>query len=175
MKIIILNGSPRKGNTVTAINAFVEGAKENNEIEILDTDRLNVSPCKGCGACQCYKGCVATDDSNSVVDKIISADLIVFATPVYWWGMTAQLKTVLDKCYCKGAYIKGKKLGTLIVGGSPVDHKEYRMINEQIECIAEYLNCQILFSKSFYANAKDELSKNQAALAELTALGTALN
>ena len=58
MKVIIINGSARKGNTLTAIEAFVKGASEKNEIEIIEPDKLNIAPCKGCGACQCSKGCV---------------------------------------------------------------------------------------------------------------------
>ena len=105
MKILVLNGSPRKGNTLTAINSFVKGVSCEHEVEVVDTYKLDVSPCTGCRACQCYKGCVAKDDSNMIVDKIVDADLLVFATPVYWWGITAQLKMVIDKCYCKGAYL----------------------------------------------------------------------
>ena len=58
MKIVIINGSARKGNTLTAINAFIKGAAEKNEIEVIAPDKLHISPCKGCGACQCHKGCV---------------------------------------------------------------------------------------------------------------------
>ena len=43
-------------------------------------------------------GCVAADDTNRVIDSLVDADMIVFGTPVYWWGMTAQLKLVIDKC-----------------------------------------------------------------------------
>ena len=78
MKILVLNGSPRKGNTLTAIDAFVEGVSNKHELEVVDTYKLNVSPCMGCGACQCYKGCVAKDDSNMIVDKIVEADVVVF-------------------------------------------------------------------------------------------------
>ena len=56
MKIVIINGSARRGNTLTAIDAFIKGASEKNEIEIIQPDRLHIAPCKGCGACQCYKG-----------------------------------------------------------------------------------------------------------------------
>ena len=56
MKIVIINGSARKGNTLTAINAFIKGALEKNEIEIIEPDKLNIAPCKGCGVCQCSKG-----------------------------------------------------------------------------------------------------------------------
>ena len=115
MKILVLNGSPRKGNTLTAINSFVKGVSCEHEVEVVDTYKLDVSPCTGCRACQCYKGCVAKDDSNMIVDKIVNADLLVFATPVYWWGITAQLKMVIDKCYCKGAYLKNKSKVNSIV------------------------------------------------------------
>lgn len=83
MKIVIVNGSPRKGNTYSAINAFVEGAKDNNDIEVIDSYKLKISPCVACGTCECYKGCVAKDDSNPTVDKLVNADMIIFATPVY--------------------------------------------------------------------------------------------
>ena len=69
MKIVIINGSARKGNTLTAINAFIKGASEKNEIEIIEPDKLHIAPCKGCGACQCYKGCIAQDDTNPTIDK----------------------------------------------------------------------------------------------------------
>ena len=79
MKVIIINGSARKGNTLTAIEAFVKGASEKNEIEIIEPDKLNIAPCKGCGACQCSKGCVDKDDTNPTIDKIAAADMILFA------------------------------------------------------------------------------------------------
>ena len=55
MKIVIINGSARKGNTLAAINAFIKGASEKNKIEIIEPDKLNIAPCKGCGVCQCSK------------------------------------------------------------------------------------------------------------------------
>ncbi len=55
MKIVIINGSARKGNTLAAINAFIKGASEKNEIEIIEPDKLNIAPCKGCGVCQALR------------------------------------------------------------------------------------------------------------------------
>ena len=78
MKIVIINGSARKGNTLTAINAFIKGASEKNEIEIIEPDKLNIAPCKGCGVCQCSKGCVDKDDTNPTIDKIAAADMRFF-------------------------------------------------------------------------------------------------
>lgn len=171
MKIVILNGSARKGNTYACIQAFAEGAKNGNVIEIIETDKVNVSPCKGCGACGCTKGCVAQDDSNAVVDQIVSADLIVFASPIYWWGLTAQLKTVIDKCYCKAAYLKNKKVGLVLCAGAPTDDVEYELIRKQFAEMCEYLSWDMEFFKPFYAMEKDALVNNPEALNEMKVLG----
>lgn len=171
MKIVIINGSARKGNTLTAIQAFVRGAEEKNEIEIIAPDQLQIAPCKGCGVCQCHKGCVDKDDTNPTIDKITAADMILFATPVYWWGMTAQLKQVIDKCYCRGLQLKEKKVGVIVVGGSPVDNVQYELIRKQFECMGSYLSWDILFQKSYYANARDELGKDEEIIQELENIG----
>lgn len=171
MKIVIINGSARKGNTLTAIESFAKGASEKNEIEMIAPDQLKIASCKGCGACQCYKGCVDQDDTNPTIDSIAAADMIVFATPVYWWGISAQLKLIIDKCYCRGMQLKGKKVGVIVVGGSPVENIQYELIRKQFQCMADYLSWDLLFHKSYYATGKTELSKNEAAVAELVQLG----
>nr|WP_278733040.1 flavodoxin family protein [Mediterraneibacter faecis] len=165
------NGSARKGNTLTAINAFIKGASEKNEIEIIEPDKLNIAPCKGCDVCQCSKGCVDKDDTNPTIDKIVAADMILFATPVYWWGMSAQLKLIIDKCYCRGLQLKNKKVGTIVVGGSPVDSIQYELIDKQFDCMAKYLSWDMLFKKSYYATARDELEKNKDSMNELEGIG----
>lgn len=174
MKIVIINGSPRKGNTVAAIDAFIEGASGANEIEVICADKLDISPCKGCGACGCTKGCVAKDDTNPTIDKIAAADMVVYASPVYWWGITAQAKLVMDKCYCRGALMKGKKMGAIIVGGASLEDVEYELIKSQFECISKYLGCEMVFHESFAANALGELAKNDAAMEKMKALGRSL-
>ena len=171
MKIVIINGSARKGNTLTAINAFIKGAAEKNEIEVIAPDKLHISPCKGCGACQCHKGCVDQDDTNTTIDKLVEADMILFATPVYWWGMPAQLKQVIDKCYCRGLQLKDKKIGLIVVGGSPLDNIQYELICKQFDCMASYLSWDMLFQKCYYANARDELAKDVDAIQKLENLG----
>ena len=174
MKTVIVNGSPRKGNTLTAINAYVEGAGKAQEIEVINADRLNISGCKGCGVCQCTNGCVAKDDTNTTIDKIVAADMVIFATPVYWWGMTAQLKLVIDKCYFRGVLLKGKKIGVVVVGGAATDNVEYTLIKKQFECIAAYLNWDIRFYKDYCATGRDELAGNSAAIEELKELGASM-
>ena len=105
------------------------------------------------------------------IDKIAAADMILFATPVYWWGMSAQLKLIIDKCYCRGLQLKNKKVGTIVVGGSPVDSIQYELIDKQFDCMAKYLSWDMLFKKSYYATARDELEKNKDSMNELEGIG----
>lgn len=172
MKIVIINGSARKGNTLTAIEAFKKRVASGIDIEIIQPEQLHIAPCKGCGACECYKGCVDKDDTNDTIDQIASADMIVFATPVYWWGISAQLKLIIDKCYCRGMQLKEKKIGLIVVGGSPVDNIQYELIRKQFDCMADYLSWDMIFQKSYYATARDELAKNTEALEELENIGS---
>ena len=171
MKVLIINASPRKGNTFAAVNAFAEGVPSNNEIEILEAYKYNISPCRACLACENKKGCIAKDDTNLVIDKIEAADVIIFATPVYWWGMSAQLKLIVDKFYCKQGLLKGKKIGVIAIGASPVSNVQYELIHSQFDCIAKYLGADIFMKKSYSAGGKDELQNNAEIIAELKSEG----
>ncbi len=174
MKIVIINGSARRGNTTTAINAFIQGAYGKHEVEVIQPDKLSIAPCKGCGACECHKGCVDKDDTNETINKLVEADMIVFASPVYWWGITAQLKLVIDKCYCRGAQLKGKKIGLLVVGGAVVEAEQYGLIKTQFECMAKYLSWNLIFEKCYSASGKADLAENADAISELKAIGGAV-
>ena len=174
MKIVIINGSARKGNTAAAIQAIVEGVTGANEIEILAADRLSIAPCKGCEACQCSKGCIDLDDTNPTINQLVSADMIIFATPVYWWGMSAQMKLIIDKCFSKEIHLKNKKVGVIIVGAAPVGSIQYELINKQFQCIADHLSWNMLFQKIYSAFARTDLNHNAEAIDELKALGSNL-
>lgn len=174
MKIAIVNGSARKGNTYTAINALVSGIAKKHDIDIIEADKLKISGCKGCDVCQFNNGCVAKDDTNATVDRLVNADMIVFATPVYWWGVTAQLKLVIDKCYCKGMQLKDKKAGFITIGAAPADDMQYELISKQFKCIADHLGWEIIFNKAFSAYGKDDLTGNAETVKELESIGNTL-
>lgn len=171
MKIVVINGSARKGNTQTAIEAFAKGASGKHEVEVIAPDKLQIAPCKGCDACECYKGCIDRDDTNPTIDKLTEAGMILFATPVYWWGITAQMKLVIDKCYCRGMQLKEKKVGAIVIGGAPTDGIQYELIRKQFECMGEFLAWDMVFHKSYSASAGDELAQNTEVMAELEQLG----
>ena len=107
---------------------------------------------------------IAKDDTNATVDNLVNADMIVFATPVYLWGMTAQLKLVIDKCYCKGMLLKGKKVGLIMVEAATTGDMQYELISKQFKCIAVYLNWEIMFDKTFSAYGKDKLKNSSKTL-----------
>ena len=174
MKIVIVNGSARKGNTLSAIEAFKEGISKEHEVEVISSNKLDIAPCKGCGACKCTKGCVDQDDTNPTIDKLVSADVIVFATPVYWWGMTAQTKLIIDKCFCKAEHLKNKKVGVFVIGADSTNSIQYELINKQFNCISEYLSWDMLFQKAYSAYDKTDLSKNIDAINEIKTLGSNL-
>ena len=69
---------------------------------------------QGCGVCQCSKGCVDKDDTNPTIDKIAAADMILLLRQFIGGEMSAQLKLVIDKCYCRGLQLKNKKWARLL-------------------------------------------------------------
>lgn len=99
MKIIILMGSPNKnGSTSILADNFAKGAKEaGHTVEFLDITRMNIHACTGCIACGYEGTCVQKDDVEKIKSKLLSCDMVVFATPLYYYGMSAQLKTVVDR------------------------------------------------------------------------------
>lgn len=100
--ILVLTGSPRKnGNTRMLAKAFTEGAEEAGlDVQVIHTAELKIEPCQGCGYCQANEGiCIQRDDMEKIMPHLYSARTLVFATPVYYYAMTAQLKLALDRMY----------------------------------------------------------------------------
>ncbi len=102
-KILILNGSPRKnGATAKLKDAFIEGAKtNNNEIKEHYITGMKINYCIGCDSClRTHEGCIQKDDDMSIIyDDLNWADVIVFVSPQFWGTITAQLKVVLDRMF----------------------------------------------------------------------------
>lgn len=122
MKIAILNGSPRKQNTSAMVDAFCEGAKEaGHEVEVLHVGKMKIAGCMGCEYCH-TKGegkCIQKDDMEKVMPAYLDADMLVFASPVYYFDMTAQLSAAIQRVYAIGKPAKAKKAAFLISSGSP--------------------------------------------------------
>lgn len=121
-KIVILVGSVRKnGNTELLANAFYEGAKQNNEVEIISVADYEVNPCLGCNSCFQREGnaCFQKDDMSIIYKKLSEADILIIASPVYFYGLSAQLKAVIDRLHTPlRNKFATKKLGLLLVAAA---------------------------------------------------------
>ena len=105
MKIAILNGSPKVGNTAAMVDAFKAGAEEaGNEVCVLHVGKMKIGGCLGCEYCH-GKGegqCIQKDDMGQVIDAYKWADMVVFASPIYYSAMSAQLHAAIQRVYCIG-------------------------------------------------------------------------
>lgn len=122
MKIAVLNGSPRKENTYAMIQAFREGAEAaGHEVEEYHVGKMKIAGCMGCMYCK-TKGegvCIQKDDLEKIMPAYKEADMIVFASPIYYFTMTAQIEATIQRVFCIGKPAKAKRTALLLSSGSP--------------------------------------------------------
>lgn len=121
-KIVVLVGSVRKnGNTDLLARAFVDGAKIKNDVEVISVADYKVNPCVGCNSCFLRENhqCFQQDDMKTIYSKLKNADIVVAASPVYFYGISAQLKAVVDRLHTPlRNEFHIKKLALLLVGAA---------------------------------------------------------
>ena len=119
MKITVITGSPRKnGNTFAMVDSFIKAAEaKGHEVVRFDAAMMNIGGCHACMTCfKTGKACSFDDDFNIIAPHILDADAIVYAMPVYWYSIPAQIKGVIDKVFsfCVAEKpISGKKMGLI--------------------------------------------------------------
>lgn len=123
MKILGVSCSPRKkGNTVSLLEETLRGAAEHGaDIELFSVSGKNIRGCDGCYACFTKGECHIQDDMQSLYEKMIEADGIVFGSPIYFYGMTSQAKTIMDRTFAlnqPGKTLANKVGGVIVVAGS---------------------------------------------------------
>ena len=154
MKILALQGSPRKnGNTATLMNSFLKGMLDlgGHEIEVVHLNDKNINPCKGCESCKELKDryCVNNDHMTALYPKFIDADLIVFASPVYWWSISSQLKLFVDRLYAliwddKKACFASKRIVIILTFGDGEPCPGADLVVKMFEEISRYLGMKIV-------------------------------
>ena len=121
MNILIISGSHRKGgNTELLAEAFAKGAAAHHHVEIVSVRDYKVNPCLGCNACFKTNGvCAQKDDMTILYEKMSQADMLVIASPVYFYGISAQLKAVIDRFHnpIRDTF-HIKKMALLLVGAA---------------------------------------------------------
>lgn len=143
MKIVILMGSPnRKGSTGILAENFAKGAEEAGHIvETLDVTRMNINPCTGCVACGYEGPCVQKDGGEIVKSKLLSCDMVVFATPLYYYGMSAQLKTVVDRFCAYNSSLNSRRLkSALLTVAWNSDDWTFDALQAHYKTLVRYIN-----------------------------------
>ena len=123
MKILGISGSPHvQGNTATLLAEALKGAEtEGAETELWSVAGKTITPCEGCRACFGKGICKIDDDLQPLFDKMLAADGIIFGTPVYFWDLTAQAKTIIDRTFSLNTAqrsLANKIGGIVVVAGS---------------------------------------------------------
>lgn len=99
--LIIQGGGGPNGNTDQLVKAFAKGAEEaGHEVEIVSLLKNEIKGCLGCNACRYGKPCVQRDGFNELVPKLKAADLLVFASPLYFWTISSRIKAFIERFYC---------------------------------------------------------------------------
>lgn len=145
MKVLIVKGSPHKhGSSNLLAERFEEGAREaGHDVESFDAAHADIRPCLGCDACGMSGECCQADDMAALRDALLAADLVAFATPLYYFGMSAQLKTALDRFYSFNDKLSGKHLKTVLLAAA-WDDDEWTMddLKAHYTTICRYLHFQ---------------------------------
>lgn len=132
-KVLVLSSSPRRGgNSDTLCDQFVLGAQEaghySEKIYFMDK---KINYCTGCGTCyEERKGCIQNDDMAEILEKMIEADIIVMATPVYFYTMCAQMKTIIDRTCARNNELKDKDFYFIMTAGVKNKKAMYRTLEE---------------------------------------------
>ena len=99
--LVVMGGGRPKGDTAQLVDAFVKGTEEAGHlVEKVSLLKTEVKGCLGCNACRYGKPCVQKDGFNELVPKIKGADLVVFASPLYFWTISSKLKAFIERFYC---------------------------------------------------------------------------
>lgn len=143
MKIVVLMGSPnKKGSTNILVEQFVAGAKAaKHSVEVLDVCHMNIHPCTGCVRCGYEGPCVQKDDMYTIRKALLNADMVVFATPLYYYGMSAQLKTVVDRfCFFNSSLNSRHLKSALLTVAWNADDWTFDALMAHYKTLVRYIN-----------------------------------
>lgn len=139
-KVLILSGSPRKGgNSDLLCDEFLRGAMDSgNEAEKIFLRDKKVEYCRGCYYCARHEGkCVIQDDMAQILSKMQAADVLVLASPVYFYSVDAQMKTVIDRCVARWESMHDKEFYYIMTSAEDTD----TVMDCTLECFRGFAVC----------------------------------
>ena len=143
MKIVVLEGSPnRNGSSNLLADCFRQGAEEaGHTVEIIDAAHADIHPCTGCIHCGYEGPCVQEDAIDQIRPKILESDMMVFVTPLYYYGMSAQLKTLIDRFCAFNSSIQRKHMkSALLAAAWNSDDWTFEALQSHYKTLVRYLN-----------------------------------
>lgn len=172
--ILILSGSPRKGgNSDLLCDEFMRGAQEaGHHVEKIRVSKKKIAPCSACYYCRQSGGvCAHKDDMAEVLQKMIDADVIVLASPVYFYSIDAQLKAVIDRTVARWLEVENKEFYYIVT----MADEELESADTTLACFRGYAECVkgaremgVVIGSGVYEPGK---VKNTAAMAEAYEMG----
>ena len=145
MKILVIESSPHKHGSSNLLAAeFRRGAEEaGHDVTVFDAGHTKLNPCLGCGACGMSGPCVQKDDMTVLREQLLDSDMAVFVTPLYYFGFSAQMTTVIDRFYSFNGQLTEKGLKTaLIVAAWDSNSWTMQDVKTHYETLCRYLNFQ---------------------------------
>jgi multimeric flavodoxin WrbA len=186
-KIVIVKGSPReKGNSATLAAQVAGGAEAAGaQVETFYLHGMNIQPCDACDACQGVANldCIIEDDMQLLYPKLWEADAVVYASPIYWFTVSAQLKLFMDRCYGLGGdsddpndhALAGKRIGVVLTygGDDPFDSGAINAIRT-FQDTFDYVPAEIVGMVYGYAPSAGGIEKNRELMDKAYRLGQKL-
>lgn len=171
MKVLGIVCSPRsKGNTEILMNKLLQTARKNGaDAAITNTRNKEIAPCDGCGTCKETGECKIEDDMQEIYKKMLESDAIIFGSPVYFWNVSAQAKTVIDRTYALSwkRKLRGKKGGVIIIAARAGTTKAFSVFND-------FFNLQrmrMVGGAIGFAGEKGKIKDDEKAISEAKRLG----
>ena len=180
-KVLIISSSfSWSNNTKKLCEQLKKGAEENkNELELVELRHRKINFCLGCNTCQRNGGtCVYKDDVPEILDKMLDSDVIVLATPVYFYSITGQLKTLIDRTYSKFSSLNNKEFYFILSCAAPYEEPykndldiAINSLRGFVKCLPEAVEKDIIIGDN---TAELEIEKNKA-YEKAYMLGKAIN
>lgn len=140
--VSIFSGPRKKGNTATVLS-WVEAELKSHGHQV---ERINLTSKKLNGCISCYKckdnlnepGCVQKDDGPFIIDQMVASDIVIYASPLYYWGFSSQMKALIDRCYClyRGAcgtpahtsFVEGQRQALIVTAADPFENNAEQVL-----------------------------------------------
>ncbi len=145
MNIVLLEGSPnKKGSSNLLAEQFLRGAKESGHVvSVADIAHAKLHPCIGCYHCEREGVCCFQDDLEKIKEQILCADMIAFVTPLYYFGMSSQIKVLIDRFTSFNDLIQEKHLKSVLISvAAGTEEWIFEALEAHYKAIGHYLNLE---------------------------------